>query len=293
MEQKNSTVDPTTEKPETVPAKPEAEKTSDKPSSPETKVPGPAKPPEQAKLPGPPKPPEQPKPVEKKLTPKEELGGSLSLLADRMRANQTGWLAHFGYSYAEGRFAGALDECVTLQKELAKLPDDPEAILDFQARVDKVEAHYNRSRFRLVQVPSFVIILAATVAVVAIFAYSGLFDYIQDKLEIRRLIRYVLLAVTGAALYLLTSAMSRMSRGSAGEADSVSVGPIFVRIAIAIIVPTIIVVVTFKKDGQALKFQEIAKSPDLWSFLCGYSCNIVIQGLNKVVEKVSKMIDSV
>jgi len=227
----------------------------------------------------------------KAVDPREELSQSLGQLLGRMRSNQTGWLARFGYSYAERRFGDILDKCVKLQKELPEVVDDTEAMLDFRTRVYDLEATYNRLRFRLVLIPSFLVISAAIVGMGAVVIHSGLSDYIQDKLEIRRVMRYIFLAIAGAALYMLTSVMSRQS-SSERDGHTVSSGVILVRILIAIVVPTIIVMLTFEKGGGALKLGQLWKSPGVWAFLCGYSSKIVIMALNKVVEKVSKMIES-
>jgi len=224
--------------------------------------------------------------------PKEQLGQSLGNLAHRMRQNQTGWLAHFGFSYLDKRFGELRNACQELQIEFLALSDDALALVQFRGKIDSLEASYNRQRFRLVQVPSFIAVAAASVVIVSAVLHSGLFDHLQDKLEIRRVMRFVLMAVAGALLWGLTSAMSRRESATPGGLQEATFFSVLERILIAIIVSTIIVMLTFKKDGVPLKLGQIWKSPEMWSFLAGYSCRIIILALNKVVEKVSKMIES-
>jgi hypothetical protein len=224
--------------------------------------------------------------------PKEQLGKSLGNLANRMRQNQTGWLAHFGFSYLDKRFGELRNACQELQAEFLALSDDAPALLQFRGKIGDLEASYNRLRFRLVQVPSFLAVAAASVIIGSAVLHSGIFDYVQDKLEIRRVMRFVLMAIAGALLWGLTSAMSRRESATPGDLQEATFFSVLVRILIAIIVSTIIVILTFKKDGVPLKLGQIWKSPEMWSFLAGYSCHIIILALNKVVEKVSKMIES-
>ena len=120
---------------------------------------------------------------------RELVGRQLSGLVNRMRLNQTGWLAHFGYSYAERRFRDLRDKGKELQKEFSRLGDDGDEILVFQTKVDEIEAAYNRLRFRLVFLPTLVVIGAGIVALGMLFGHSGVLDWIKDKLEIKRLMR--------------------------------------------------------------------------------------------------------
>lgn len=230
---------------------------------------------------------------QEKPDPRDQLRQSLSALSDRMRRNQTGWLANFGFLHLDERFRNLRDACQELQIALLALPDDTKSLLRFRSRIDDVEASYNRLRFRLVLVPSFIVIAAVLVAIGLAVFHSGLIDYVQDKMEIRRVMRFVLMAVVGAFLWGLTSLMSHRDSDSTKASKGVTFGSVFIRVLIAIVVPTILVMITFKKDGTPLKFGQIWKSPEAWSFLAGYSCQIIILGLNKLVEKVTKMIESV
>ena len=107
---------------------------------------------------------------------RELVGRQLSGLVNRMRLKQTGWLAHFGYSYAERRFRDLRDKCKELQKESSGLTNDDEEILEFQTKVDDLEAAYNRLRFRLVSVPTSFVIGVGIVALGMLFHHSGVLD---------------------------------------------------------------------------------------------------------------------
>lgn len=121
------------------------------------------------------------------MSPRELIGEHLGELVERMRLNQTGWLAHFGYPYAERRFRNLRDKGNELQKEFARLADDHEEFLEFQTKVSNLEAEYNRSHFRLVAFPTTLVIGCGIVAIGMLIHGTGLLDWIQDKLEIKRL----------------------------------------------------------------------------------------------------------
>lgn len=227
-----------------------------------------------------------------RLDPKEVLSQSVGKLADRMRRTQTGWLAHFGFFHVDERFRELRNACKELQIELLTLSDDPQDLLNFQSKIDDLEATHNRLRFRLIEAPSAIVIAAVSVAIGLAVYHSGLIEYLQDKLELKRVMRYVLMAVAGALLWGLTSIMSRGESAKSADSGHVSFSSILVRVLIAIVVPTIIVMLTFKKDGTPLKLGQMWKSPEIWSFLAGYSCQIIILVLNKLVDKVTKMIES-
>ncbi len=224
--------------------------------------------------------------------PKELLRQSLSNLATHMRRNQTGWLANFGFSYLDRPFRELRAACQDLEIESLTLSDDAHELLLFRGRINDLEASYNRLRFRLLQVPSFIVLSVVSVAIATAVLHSGVIDYIQDKMGIRQVMRYVVMAIAGALLWGLTSLMTHREKHYTTAPHGVSFASVLIRVMIAIVVPTIIVMLTFKKDGTPLKLGQIWKSPEAWSFLAGYSCQIIVLGLNKLVEKVSKMIES-
>lgn len=170
---------------------------------------------------------------------------------------------------------------------------NPEEVLRFKSKIDDIEASYRRVRFRFVQVPSFIVIALMTIGIGLIVAHSGLVDYVQDKMEVKRVMRFVYMAVAGALLWGATSMMRRRQSTLPDGSHEVSFFSVSARFFIAIVFATLIVMLTFKKDGTPLKLGQIWKSPETWSFLAGYSCQIIILGLNKLVEKVSKMIESI
>lgn len=177
--------------------------------------------------------------------------------------------------------------------ECLALSDNPEEMLRFRSEIDDLEASYRRVRFRLVQVPFFIVIAATTIGIGLLVSHSGLIDHMQDKMEIRRVMRYVYMAVAGALLWGLTSLMTRRQSALSDGSHELSSFSVLARFFIAIVFATLIVMLTFKKDGTPLKLGQIWKSPETWSFLAGYSCQIIILGLNKLVEQVSKMIESI
>ena len=232
-------------------------------------------------------PAEAPEPT---LSPRELTGQQLDELVERMRSNQTGWLAHFGYPYAERRFRNLRDNGKELQREFAKLTDDHEEVLEFQTKVSDLEASYNRSHFRLVAFPTTLVVGCAIVGIGIAIHGTGLLDWIQDKLEIKRLMRFVFLALAGAALYMSTSLIGDLSPESETKRQRLTVWIVIMRFLVALVVATILVMLTFKKSGAPLKLAQMWKSPEMLSFVCGYSANLIVLAANKFVEKISTMI---
>ena len=236
---------------------------------------------------------EPPSTVEDKIDPKDLLSRSLSDLADRMRQNQTGWLAQFGFVYIDDRFGELRHACREFQIEFLGLSDDPDTLLQFSSKIDDLQASYSRLRFRLVQVPSFVVITAAMLDAGLIVSHWGVIEHVQNKMQIRRVMRYGYMAVAGALIWGITSMMTRRQSAHPDGRHEISLFSVSARFFVAIVFATIIVMLTSKKDGTPLKFGQIWKSPETSSFLAGYSCQIIILGLNKLVEKVSKMLESI
>lgn len=98
------------------------------------------------------------------------------------------------------------------------------------------------------------------------------------------------LALAGAALYMSTSLIGDLSPESGGKRQRFTVGIVAMRFLVALVVATILVMLTFKKTGAPLKLAQMWKSPEMLSFVCGYSANLIVLAANKFVEKISTMI---
>lgn len=100
--------------------------------------------------------------------------------------------------------------------------------------------------------------------------------------------RLIIIGILGAIMYLFTSILNRQEYKSVGE-PAWMVLTFIVRIIVSIIVPILLVVLFFSSDG-AIKSLRI--TPELLSFGCGYSSKLVIDILNKIIQKCSSMINS-
>ena len=231
-------------------------------------------------------------PKRAKALTKEDVSDILTGLLADMRGTQKGWLAAFGFSHIEARFDRILAECLQLQKELPGIEDQSKELIDFQARVYKLEAKFNRLRIRFALFPCLFIALAVLVGGGLLLVHSGLLDYLKDSLRIRNVMRHIMLGVAGALLYLLTSLMTSLIARSERQPGGSNVSLAAVRFLLAVLVPVVIVMVVFNTAGEAKSLGKLWKSPEVLSFLCGYSATLVVEALNKLVDKARVMIRS-
>jgi len=98
--------------------------------------------------------------------------------------------------------------------------------------------------------------------------------------------KLVSLGVAGAGLFVATDYLQKSEILTKGNKIAV----FLIRLALAIVVPIVLVVLFFEKNGTVKK---LSFSPEVLSFVCGYSSKVVISLFNKIVEKATKMIEAI
>lgn len=97
-------------------------------------------------------------------------------------------------------------------------------------------------------------------------------------------LKYVTIGLSGFMLYWIGRA-SRFSESLTGKSGVVL--DMLVGVIAAVVVPPVIVILFFEPDGSMRDFKP---SPELLSFLCGYSLKVIMDLLAKVIEKVNAAI---
>src|SRR5262249_49778918 len=100
--------------------------------------------------------------------------------------------------------------------------------------------------------------------------------------------RLISLGLMGAFLYFATSMLALAEGKTMRFARLLDFS---IRILLAVLVPILLVVLLFKPDGTRKELSVL--SPEVLSFVCGYSAKLVIELLAKLVEKGSKMIAAI
>lgn len=218
---------------------------------------------------------------------KEELSKAIDIVINGVRTPPTVMNFLPGLPITRRRFADLLQHCVELQKDIYLISDSDPSIFDLHARFLALEAEYKRLRAKLMLLPSFTIIYFGFIALFALLNFIDVTGFIKSVLKVEAPERLLTLGVAGAFLYLATSMLSRI----AGASDPMSkVIDFTIRLTLAIVVPIVLVALFFTPDG---KLSEMRVSPELMAFACGYSAKLVVEIFNKIVEKVSKMIEAI
>ena len=98
--------------------------------------------------------------------------------------------------------------------------------------------------------------------------------------------KMISLGIAGAGLFVATDYLQRSDILNKGNTVSI----FLIRLSLAIVVPIVIVVLFFDNKGNVRK---ISFTPEVLSFICGYSSKVVIGIFNKIVEKATKMIEAI
>ncbi|WP_448187454.1 hypothetical protein [Azospirillum sp. sgz301742] len=94
-------------------------------------------------------------------------------------------------------------------------------------------------------------------------------------------LKFITIGLSGFMLYWIGRA-SRYSETLTGKSGVVL--DMIVGVIAAVVVPPVIVILFFDTDGTLREFKP---SPELLSFLCGYSLKVILDFLAKVIEKVN------
>ena len=191
-------------------------------------------------------------------------------------------------NYTKNRLNNVVDECTDLHREVEALTEAQDT-WEHSQRLFAIEAEYKRLRAKLLLMPAVMLIYVGFIAVFFLLRYVDITGFVKDVLQVDAPERLITFGIAGAFLYLATALLSTLSTSENGDAVS-KIADFTVRILLAIFVPIILVSLFFTSDG---KLADVTLSPELLAFSCGYSAKLVVDILNKIVEKGSKMIDVV
>ncbi|WP_262636512.1 hypothetical protein [Vibrio alginolyticus] len=187
----------------------------------------------------------------------------------------------------KSRFRSLIERCIEVQKQLVDIDVDSEEYFDLQKVVYEIESDYRATRARLLFLPAFTLIYFGFFAVFSLFLYVDIPSFIKTTLGVEAPEKLVTMGIAGAFIYFITDLLKRMD--STEVSQGVGVLKFTIQLTLAVLVPIILVSLFFDGDG---KLSELSLSPELLSFVCGYSSKLVIDTMNKVVEKVTKMLQA-
>ncbi len=184
--------------------------------------------------------------------------------------------------YTRGRFKALTEQCFSLYKEVATLAQDAETG-DHSQRLLAIEADYKDLHRKLVLWASGLIVLGCLLALGLLWYYSG---FVKEVLKVDDPNRVIAFGIAGAFIYQAATFIVPNAKEKKGIAK---VAASWLRVLLSIVVPVFFVALLFTPEG---KVGEWKVSPELIAFACGYNAKIAIEILNKIIEKVSKMIDA-
>ncbi len=162
-------------------------------------------------------------------------------------------------------------------------PDRPD-VADYQRQVQSLSVRVHRAIAIKLWLPAVLWIagiVVVTLAALVVLQYFGVLAVIASWFNFPFLLQLMLLGLLGAGINLLAPPISKET-GVAGELTLLK------RFALAAVVPVVLVLILFDKDGKMKKFAD--EEGQLISFACGYSANVAFALLNKIVEKANAVI---
>ncbi|MGG4214297.1 hypothetical protein [Paenibacillus sp. FSL L8-0638] len=166
------------------------------------------------------------------------------------------------------RRQGLIERCRKLEEEvLAWNENDPQGFVRIKYNILQLETDVNQSVFWRKGGIFFGFI---AIALVYIIQYL-----ILNNISPVKYLSYLVVSIVGALLYFVTSNLQN-------KQDE----PLF-RIVIALIIPFICILFLFKEKNQVFDVYD----KNVWSFMLGYSVDLLIMVMNKIIEKLKKLVE--
>lgn len=191
-------------------------------------------------------------------------------------------------NYTRGRLNTVVEKCVELHRDVQR-DSDSEDTWEYSQRLLALESEYKRLRAKLMLMPTVLLIYIGFFGVFYLLRFVNITEFVKDVFQVDAADRLISFGVAGAFLYLATTVLSNISKSEGVDAIS-KVADFTIRILLAITVPIILVSLFFTPDGE---LAEVTLSPELLAFSCGYSAKLVVEILNKLVEKGTKMLEAI
>ncbi|WP_431089930.1 hypothetical protein [Paenibacillus sp. 8b26] len=160
-----------------------------------------------------------------------------------------------------------IERCRILESKLINCTqNDLDLLIEIKYELRKIEADaYEANRHRKLYLFSALGIAAIVYGIDYLFI---------NGLSLKEYFSYLVISVVGAFLYFLTSAKN--------ESDA----PLY-KIIVALIIPFLFISFLFQKDNKVFDIWD----KNLWSFILGYSSELLIKLLNKIIDKAKKVIE--
>lgn len=224
------------------------------------------------------------------LLTKDDLYRRLEAVIDLVRGR--GGLSSF-FSFlptTAQRFDDLAMECIDLQQEILEAPDSPANLLAAKKKVIAFEIRHQRLAARLGLMPSVTLLYFGLFGVWWGLRLVDWSTFVHKTLGVEAPERLISLGIAGAFLYLATFLLKDIEQKGSTDKQFARVVDLTLRVSLAVIVPIVLVVLFFNPDGT---LHKLTITPELASFACGYSAKLVMDGLSKLVEKGSKMIEAI
>lgn len=215
-----------------------------------------------------------------------EIDGLLTLI--RTRTNSWFALTFLPASLAE-KISELSVKCIDLKYQVLEAEDDQVALLEASKQFLDLEIWVKRRVAKNDLLPRVFALYFGFALLLLSIQWIDFSTIVTKTLGIAAPEKLITLGIAGAFVYLATSLLSRI-QGQEGDTQIKYVIDFTIRLSLAIIVPIILVVLFLKPDGTT---GEVAITPELISFACGYSAKLVLDIFNKVVEKASLMIKAI
>lgn len=182
-----------------------------------------------------------------------------------------------------------IDECIELQTRIASSGITASEFFNIKRALAHLETRYARLQYRRTVYPAVMVIYGGWALLFFGLRSFDLGDIAQQVLGVEVPVRLMTLGVVGAFMYLATSVLRRQ-RESEPDPQLAGIIEFAARLAMAVVVPIVLVTIFFHADGS---LKQIGVTPELLSFICGYSAKLVVDLFNKIVEKGSQMIQAI
>ncbi|WP_410771962.1 hypothetical protein [Fontibacillus sp. BL9] len=177
-------------------------------------------------------------------------------------------LSKFIEKYAESKDEKILIECKDLQKQFVVLGEsDAEGAIDLNHKIIILEKRSSS----LISKRSLYTYLLLSILVVL---YAVLYSLINST-DIRVFLSILLISIIGAFTYFVTEQLNKSKNYN-----------IILKLTSAVVMAFMISTV-FTKDGKTLEVSQ----PQLLFFMIGFSSELMIELLNKLIEKAKKILE--
>lgn len=227
---------------------------------------------------------------------REQIQADLDKLVEQLRS-PSGLLGSL--IRAQPRSDMLLTECAKLYRQVSALPQGADT-WDDSLQLFKLERRVSAFRALRILGPAVLAIYLPLIALFFGLRYLNLPTLLQtftkDVLKVDAPGRLITFGIAGALVYLATSVLAYLHRPERQNDPIRAIGDFSIRLLLAIVVPIILVSLFFTDSvatSDAPMAAKLRLSPELLAFICGYSAKLVVDVLNKLVEKGGKMIDAI